>query len=75
MLKALFRVLEKLFILPFWPPVAKNYPSIRKHKKKLISGTWKIISFAIFWPPKAEIDLMALNIKNTFYLFVFNEVG
>ena len=32
-LKALFRVLEKLFILPFWPPVAKNYPSIRKHKK------------------------------------------
>ena len=58
-LKALFRVLEKFVILPFWPPVAKNYPSIRKHKKKLISGTWKIISFAIFWPPKAEIDLLA----------------
>ena len=38
---------------------SQKLPLHKKTQKNLISGTWKIISFAIFWPPKAEIDLLA----------------
>ena len=38
---------------------SQKLPLHKKTQKNIISGTWNIISFAIFWPPKAEIDALA----------------
>ena len=55
----------------FWPLEAKK-------RKKPYSVDPKILSFAVFWPPEAKYDLLALNTKKLFSksnFFVFSEWG